>query len=178
MVDVERLKKTKDRAWSSALGAVISVSIILLGTLVWLFWPYPSVTSQGSAVISNADDRGYFQTGDVIRWTTPVVCQPSGRTEVTIEAALDFAGPNGAEAVSETLVVSRTFDVKGFPECVEDNPTSVYVDGNLPTGIYRFTVHACVQNSTPRGKCGSFAGPSGVKIVRIAGNEPTPNPVP
>jgi hypothetical protein len=178
MVDTERLEKTKERAWSSALGAVITVSVILLGTLVWLFWPYPRVTSTGTGTVSNLDSRGYFETGDVIRWTTPEVCQPEGRTDVTVQAILDFAGPDGAVATSDTLVVSRSFDVRGFPECVRDNPTTAYVDGNLPSGTYRFEVRACVQNPTPRPKCDTFPGPTGVKIVRIAGNEPTPNPVP
>lgn len=175
MVDVE---KTKEHAWSGILSAVVVTAVILIGTLVWLFWPYPKVTAQGVGVLSNPPARGYYQTGDVIRWTTPEVCQPEGRTEVTIEAVLDFTNPEGATATSETLLVSRNFEVKGFPECVQNNPTTAYIDGNLPTGTYRFTVHACVINPTPRAACDSFAGPSGVKIVRIAGNEPVPNPVP
>lgn len=178
MADTEMRAKTKEHAWSSVLVAVVITSVILLGTLVWLFWPYPKVTTQGVGIVSNLPARGYFQTGDVVRWTTPEVCQPEGRTEVEIEAVLDFLGPDGATAVSETLLVSRNFTVKGFPECNLNNPTAVYIDGDLPTGTYRFVVHACVQNPTPRGRCGTFAGPSGVKVVRIAGNEPAPNPVP
>lgn len=178
MADPGNTQKIKERAWSSVLGAVISVSIILIGTLIWLFWPYAKVTTQGVGTLSNLDSRGYYTTGDVIRWTTPEVCQPEGRTDITIQAILDFSGPDGATATSDTLVVSRSFDARGFPECTVNNPTAAYVDGNLPTGTYRFEVTACVQNSTPRAKCGTFAGPTGVKIVRIAGNEPPTNPVP
>lgn len=163
----------KERTWGTVLGAVICVSTLLIATLLWLFWPYPTVTSEGVGVMTNTPAIGYFQTGDVMRWTTPEVCQPSGRTEVTIHAVLDFKEPGGdGVATSETLVVSRTFDVNGFPECVTNNPTSAYVDGDLPTGTYRILIEACVQNRSPRPVCETFAGPTNVKIVRVARNEP------
>jgi hypothetical protein len=171
MADTDALKR---HTWGGVLYTVIVVSAVLMGTLVWLFWPYPEVTAKGAARLTNLDERGYYTTGDVIRWVTPQVCQPTGRTDVEISAVLDFKNETGGVAESDTLVVSRSFDVKGFPECVTDNPTSVYVDGSLPTGTYRFIVRGCVDNPTPRAKCEDFAGPSNVKIVRIAGNEPDP----
>lgn len=162
----------KQKVWGGALGAVIVVSALLIGTLLWLFWPYPSVDVVGKGVLANEPADGIYKTGDVIRWTTPVVCQPSGKTVATIYAVLDFTNDDGGVVVSRTPMATRDFRVKNFPECVNDNPTSAYIDGTLATGTYRFEVEACVYNPSPRPKCETFLGPSGVRIKRIAGNEP------
>jgi hypothetical protein len=168
---VANAEKLKETTWGTILGAVVVVSVILMTTLLWLFWPYPSVTTKGTAILTNLDKRGYYETNDVVRWVTPQVCQPSGVTDVVVFAVLDFKNDTGGVASSETTVVARTFDVQGFPECVDNNPTSAYISGNLPTGTYRFVVEACVRNPSPRPKCDTFDGPASVKIVRIAGNE-------
>lgn len=164
----------KEHTWNGIVFLVIGVSVVLMGTLAFLYWPYPEVTTKGSPVLTNLDKRGYYTTGDVIRWTTPKVCQPSGRTDVVISAVLDFRNDSGGVAETDTVVVSRSFIIKGFPECNIDNPTSAYVDGNLPTGTYSFIIRACVDNPSPRSKCGVFPGPNNVKIVRIATNELKP----
>lgn len=164
-------EETKHAVNVSILYFVIVLAVSVGVFFGWLFWPYPSVTKTGTSVVINTPESGYFKTGDVIRWTTPEVCQPNGDTKATVYAVLEFETDFGI-AISKTPVVSRDFIIpKGFPTCAKDNPTSAWVDGDLPTGTYRFEILACVYNPTPQPKCELFDGPNNVRIVRVSGNE-------
>jgi hypothetical protein len=167
-----RDKLSKARDWA-IIGGALLLAVPIMAWVIWTIWPYPTVTSTGQAYLTNLPADGKYRTGDVIRWATPQVCQPSGEVNATVYAVLEFKNPEtGGVAISKTPVATREFDVRGFPECVENNPTTAYVDGNLPTGTYRFEVYACAVNTGPRDKCDTFQGPKDVKIIRVAGNEP------
>jgi hypothetical protein len=156
------------------LGLLVIVIIFALGVasfFIWLLKPYPKVTISGESRVINTPVSGTFETGDVIRWETDEVCQPAGRTTADVFAVLEFQTEYGV-AASRTPIVSRDFQIpSGFPGCVKDNPTSAYVDGDLPTGTYRFEIVACVYNPTPQPECKTFQGPSNVRIKRVVGNE-------
>jgi hypothetical protein len=77
----------------------------------------------------------------------------------------------------KTLMVHREFEVQdSAPDCVKDNPTSVYLFGSVPTGVYNFEARVCMYNPTPQPNCTVFPGAQNVKIQRIAGNEPVIKP--
>lgn len=161
----------KEKASLLILGFSILVSGIVFGFIVWLFWPWPSVSQTGEAKVINTPSYGYFKTGDLIRWTTPEVCQPSGRTDAAVYAVLENSIYGDTFRVG-TPVTDREFDLgPNIPECVQNNRTSAYVSGDLPTGTYHFEIRACVKNPTPRPKCETFQGPTNVNIVRVVGNE-------
>jgi hypothetical protein len=121
--------------------------------------------------VTNLPEDGVFKTGDLMRWTTPEVCQPTGKTVATVYAVLDFPTEYGTAVVKTPLVERDFFIPEGFPLCNEDNPTSVYINGNLPTGVYHFEVLACAYNPTPQPECTLSQGPKNVRIERMVGNE-------
>ena len=153
------------------LSIIIMFAIGVGFFFVWLLRPYPTVTVSGVSKVNNTPSDGSFKTGDVVRWTTGEVCQPPGKTTAEIYAILDFKTEFGV-VTSKTRVVSREFTTPtGFPECIKNNPTSVYIDGDLPSGIYRFEIEAGVYNPTPQPECRTFQGPNNVKVIRVVGNE-------
>lgn len=152
-----------NRVWRIVLWLVIAFAVLMAGFLAWLWWPYPTVTSIPGTTLSNEPVDGAYQTGDVVRWTTTRVCQPPGLTKVTVSARLAF--PAGS---SETPVVEREFWIDAEEDlCIDNNPTSLWLPGSLPSGTYRVEVRACVPNPTPRDKCATFEGPE-FTMERIA----------
>jgi hypothetical protein len=159
-----------DKFWRYFLyGSIVLITAAAL-FFTWLFWPYPQVTRTGDPVLVNLPERGYYQTGDVIRWVSPEVCQPAGVTTVTIHAQLKFPIPPDFVGTVNTKLVDRDFELP-IDTCTENNPTSAYVDGNLGTGVYQLHLKVCTYNPSPRPKCETFTGPK-VRVQRITGNEP------
>lgn len=145
-----------------ALGA-FALLLFALSLVIVQVWPQPKVTWSGVPVLTNEPADGTYQTGDVVRWVTPEVCQPSGRTIVTFKARQEF--PQGT---SDTPILDREFTVKPdmLPECVTDNPTALYLTGVLPSGTYTILLEACVPNRFGR-ECATFVGPT-FTMERIA----------
>jgi hypothetical protein len=156
------------------------LSLMFAGFVVtffaWLFWPYPTITANGNAVLVNVPSDGVYKTGDVIRWTKTEVCQPAGKSTAEIWA-VRVPAESEPQIILKTLMVHREFEVQdSAPDCVKDNPTSVYLFGSVPTGVYNFEVRVCMYNPTPQPNCTVFPGAQNVKIQRIAGNEPVIKP--
>jgi hypothetical protein len=144
-----------DHLWRAIFFVVLIFTIGCVAFLAWLYWPWPTVTTSGKATLTNQPADGTYQTGDIVRWTTPQVCQPTGQTNVVIRASLGF--PQGT---SETPLVEREFTVNSDEgQCVTDNPTSLWLPGSLPSGTYQIIVTACVPNPSPVDRCDTFSGP-------------------
>jgi hypothetical protein len=145
-----------DRVWRALFIGSLIFFVLMTAFSMWLWWPYPQVTAVPGTVLVNEPEDGTYQTGDVVRWTTTQVCQPAGQTFVTVTARLVF--PRG---ISDTPVVERDFILEGdTPFCIDNNPTSLWLPGSLPTGTYQVLITACVPNPTPRDKCDTFEGPT------------------
>jgi hypothetical protein len=175
MVDHEGLNGVVDLNKKEAKKAKFYIAPIMFATLVivitaaYYIWPIQEVTVKGTPTLVNVPKDGVYRTSDVITWTFPEICQPTGKTTSDIIAVLKFRTDKG-EAQIRTKVVSRDFHIPDtFPECIYDNPTSVYVDGTLGTGLYDFEITGCSERGT-RSKCVTFTGPTNVRIERVSGN--------
>lgn len=173
--------ETQKHAANAWLYFSIVFALMVAGFFTWLYWPWPSISTVGPAVVVNqgSGPDGVFRTGDILIWETKEVCQPDGLITVNIWATREFPSENGP-ITFRTLMAKRDFfsPDNTLSGCAKDNPTTVYIDGNLPTGFYSFEVEACVYNPTPADKCGVFAGPQKVSVQRVVGNQPSTLPIP
>lgn len=164
-------EKIKEKRDFSIFILSLLFAFVVIVFCVWAFWPYPKVTSEGTAKVVNTPASGFFKTGDLITWSTPEVCQPGGASIAEVFAVTEFDTGKGVLTV-RTKLVEREFQIPdSVDDCIKNNRTGAYVDGTLGSGTYKFEIFACVKNRGPQDKCAIYQGPSDVKIVRVVGNE-------